>query len=633
MKKTFDLYSRRNQILLDGCVFAAALTAAFIIRFESLPSGFNLHQLLVWIPLLVGGHLFVNVTLGVYRLVWRFVSLSDAIKVTQSLLLVTMVLLVARYFTPDYGKITELLRLPFGVIVTECLLATAGTLGFRVLRRFLYSYHRQSLSKTAKPPSRVLLYGAGRAGQLLVRELEANRMVDVVGFVDDDKNKIGAIIAGTRVLNDGDHLSQLVRQFQVEEIVISMATASRKTLASVVAKCRQAGIAPKIIPSVQEILSGNLPISHLRETRIQDVLGRESVEMPNFEEALGNEYRNKRVLVTGAGGSIGSELVRQLLRLGPERVAILDKDENSIYELEQELVRRGYGDAIEAQIADVRNRARLRAVLSHFRPHLVFHAAAHKHVPLMEKAPCEAVINNVGGTRNALEIAAECGVEKFVFISTDKAVNPVNIMGATKRIGEMLAQACSGQGNMQTACVRFGNVLGSRGSVIPLFQKQIEAGGPVTVTHPEMVRYFMTIPEAVQLILCAGSLAQRGKIFVLEMGTPRNILELAREMITLSGFEPGKDICTEITGLRPGEKLFEELVRSSEKLTRTPFDKLNAIEPEICETQEFFLELNELMRLAEDGKSHQIYETLSHMNLEFKGSTGNGRARAAAAGV
>jgi len=437
------------------------------------------------------------------------------------------------------------------------------------------------------------------------------------------------LICSTPVLGSGEKLAQLVVKFDIEEVIISMATASQQTLARIVAKCRRANVPAKIIPSVQEILAGHMRISQLRETRAEELLGRESVEVPGFEQATRPVYRGKRILVTGAGGSIGSELVRQLERLAPSAIALLDKDENSVYELEQELLLRKKHMAVEPLIADIRNVGRLRHIFSEYRPQVVFHAAAHKHVPLMEKHPCEAVLNNVSGTKNVLDVAGEFHVERFVFISSDKAVNPFNVMGATKRVGEMLVQVLADGNGMRSACVRFGNVLGSRGSVIPLFQKQISQGGPVTITHPDVVRYFMTIEEAVQLILCAGTLARNGETFVLDMGNPRNILEMAREMIMLSGLEPEKDIETKITGLRPGEKLFEELVSSSERLLGTEFEKLSMIEPQRIATAAFWNDLKRLVQSAERNDRDQVREVLSDMGLGFNAGALKSRAAAA----
>ncbi len=361
--------------------------------------------------------------------------------------------------------------------------------------------------------------------------------------------------------------------------------------------------------------TGPAKATRFRETRMEEILGRESIEVPNFENISAPSYQGKRVLITGAGGSIGSELARQLLRLQPERIAILDKDENSIYELEQELRQRKPAAFVEPVVADVRDFARVRAIFCDFRPEIVFHAAAHKHVPLMELQPCEAVINNIGGTRNVLDAVAEFGVERFVFISSDKAVNPANVMGATKRIGELLVQASAKTNATRAACVRFGNVIGSRGSVVPLFQQQITNGGPVTVTHSDIVRYFMTVQEAVQLILCAGTLADAGEIFVLEMGSPRNILELAREMIRLSGLEPDKDIEIQITGLRPGEKLQEELISSEEQRQPTRFEQISVIVPEAGDLRERMADIARLMRLAHEHDSAEVSKCLAEMQL------------------
>jgi len=370
--------------------------------------------------------------------------------------------------------------------------------------------------------------------------------------------------------------------------------------------------------------------THLQEAPSIEVPARENLEVAHLREAASSVYRGKRILVTGAGGSIGSELVRQLMPLGPSRIAYLDKDENSIYELEQALAQLKSPVVTDPQIADVRDAGRLRAVFSEFRPQVIFHAAAHKHVPLMEKHPCEAILNNVGGTRNVLEAAAEFGAERFVFISSDKAVNPASILGATKRIGELLVQAAANRRALRSACVRFGNVLDSRGSVLPLFRKQIARGGPVTVTHPDAERYFLTIEEAVELILCAGSLAQSGEIFVLDMGRPRNILTLAREMILLAGLQPGKDIKTKFTGLRPGEKLFEELAGSSEKLRQTLFEKLSVIEPQPFDRAALIENLVRLVEAAAENDRDQIYELLGGMGLGFSPRAANVRASAVA---
>jgi FlaA1/EpsC-like NDP-sugar epimerase len=611
------LYSRVNQAILDACCFCVAFVTAYVIRFEAWPQGADLNQMLTWLPLLLIARLAVHSLFGIYRHIWKFVSLADAVDITKSLAMVSAALLALRFLAVGNGTFGAWLRIPYSVIALEGLGSLAASLTLRALRRILYLHERRAVSVSVLPSKRVLLYGAGRAGIMLCRELEISRTYDVVGFIDDDPRKLGSKISNTRVLGSGDDLPKIVSKFRVDEVVVSMAAAPSHALARTLAKCRTAQVPAKIIPSVREILSGQTQITQLREIRLEEVLGRESVEVLDFEEAAGGTYRGKRVLVTGAGGSIGSELVRQLTRLAPASIAILDKDENSVYELEQELRLRNSEVAIEPQVADVRDTGRLHAIFSGFRPQILFHAAAHKHVPLMEKHPCEAVLNNVGGTKNVLDLSKEFRVERFVFISSDKAVNPVNVMGATKRIGEMLVQASMDSSGPRFACVRFGNVLGSRGSVVPLFQKQIAKGGPVTITHPDVVRYFMTIQEAVQLILCAGSLARGGEIFVLDMGNPRNIMQLAHEMILLSGLQPGKDIETTITGLRPGEKLAEELVTASETLLRTRFEKLSFIEPKIYDEQALMDFVSTLMQTAKSNNQREIYEILHRMDMGF----------------
>ena len=614
---------------MDASLWAVSLSAAFLVRGEGRLGAAELAQLLAWMPIVVLGRLALFSRLGMYRLIWRFVSISDAIRLARSFAASVLPLLTIAIVYPRQAPLSAWIRIPASTLVIEGLLALFASLAVRAFRRIQYINERRH-TNVSKPSKRVLLYGAGRAGMMLRREIENNPVFDVVGFIDDDPDKVGSVISDTLVLGRGDDLESLVREWRVDEVIITMATASRSTLARALAKCRRTRIPAKIIPSLREILGGQVQISDLRDTKVEEVLGRESIEVGEFEILAGPTYRGRRVLVTGAGGSIGSELVRQLWRLNPSRIAILDKDENAIYELDQESRRRNVAISLDPHIADARDLSRLRAIFSEFRPQVVFHAAAHKHVPLMEMQPCEAVLNNVGGTRNVLEASSESGVERFVFISSDKAVNPVNVMGATKRIGEMLVQTELRTGHMRYACVRFGNVLGSRGSVVPLFKKQIADGGPVTVTHPDIVRYFMTIQEAVQLILCAGTLASRGEVFVLDMGRLRNILELAREMILLSGLEPEKDVFTTITGLRPGEKLTEELVAPFEKLSQTHIEKISMIEPRSIDRASFSSGVAELLESARRNDRRRLLEIFDAMELGYRSSLH--RVHAAAAG-
>lgn len=622
------LYSRVNQVILDGLCFALALITAYVIRFEAWPKGADLYQMLTWLPILVAVRLAFYFVFGIYRHIWKFVSFGDAVEIAKSLGLVSVLLAVLRLSASGTDVLSAWLRLPISIIALEGLGSLTASLAIRALRRIFYLHQRRAEAGAQVPSKRILLYGAGRAGIMLRGELQTNRTYDVVGFIDDDPRKIGSEISNTRVLGRGDDLPGLVAKYHVDEVIISMASVGHQILARALAKCRRAAVSAKIIPSLQEILSGKVQISQLRDTRVEEILGRESVEVPEFEQLAGATYCCKRVLVTGAGGSIGSELVRQLIRLSPASIALLDKDENSIFELEQELRLKRNSVPIESHIADVRDPGRLKATFNEFLPHIVLHAAAHKHVPLMEAHPCEAILNNVGGTRNILSFSEEFAAERFVFISSDKAVNPKSVMGATKRVGELLVQASLNGNGTRFACVRFGNVLGSRGSVVPLFKKQISHGGPITITHPDMVRYFMTIREAVQLILCAGTLANRGEIFVLDMGSPRKILELAREMILLSGLEPGRDIETRFTGLRPGEKLVEELVAPSEELLSTRFHKLSLIEPQPTNASLLLDRVSSLLQAARKNDRKRVYDLLFNIDLasesrDFGSSNGN----------
>jgi FlaA1/EpsC-like NDP-sugar epimerase len=625
MNRKFDPYSRTNQLIVDGSIFAISFALAYLIRFEGSLTWPLSKQFMLWLPYLLAARLLINWRLGIYQFIWRYVSLPDALAIARSLSLVTAGLLGLRLFYPGWAIFSRWARLPLSVIALEFLLSLVGSLGARALRRMLYERGQKTARTPFRQVKRVVLYGAGRAGILLLKELKNQGDVEVAGFVDDDPKKIGTVISGTRVLGDRKALGKLVRVSKVDEVVISIAKADRRTLSQIVARCEEISVPAKIIPSVQELFQERVNISQIRQVRIEDLLGRDSVEVAEFDEEVRQAYAGKRVLVTGAGGSIGSELVRQLLLLNPSSLAILDKDENSIYELQQELGFRFPEARIEPQIADVRHGERLHAIFQEFKPQIVFHAAAHKHVPLMEKHPSEAVLNNVFGTQTLLEVCRRHEVERFVFISTDKAVNPTSVMGASKGVGEMLVQTYANHGALPAACVRFGNVMGSRGSVIPLFQKQIAEGGPITITHPDVVRFFMTIPEAVQLVICAGSLGRQGEIFVMDMGSPRKVLDLAKEMVALAGLEPEKDIQIEITGLRPGEKIEEELVRRDERVAPTRFEKLFIITPQLPDVNQVTTRVARLVQAARENNREAVYEALANMGIGYRPNSGETR--------
>jgi FlaA1/EpsC-like NDP-sugar epimerase len=578
----------------------------------------HLLQFALWAPVLVSGRILFLHELGVHRFLWRFVCLSDTIAIARSLMWMTGVLLTLRLLYPADAAQAYWLRLPLGIIVPEYLLSLCGILAIRGVCRIAQERSDRAAGDAGHRRKRILLYGAGRAGMMLARELSSHGGLQILGFVDDDPLKAGTVIAGIRVLGGSNALESLVRRSQVDEVLISIASANPKVLMRIVARCKAIPVDTRIVPSAEEIVAGRVNISHVREIRIEDLLGRSSVATGEFSPHAQSAYQGMRILVTGAGGSIGSELCRQLLLLRPALLAILDKDENSIYELQNELRVRDPEARLKSLIADIKMRERVAAVFAEVRPQVVLHAAAHKHVPLMEMHPCEAVLNNVMGLKHVLEASSALGVERFVFISSDKAVNPTNVMGATKRIGEKLLSVYASGGSLRAASVRFGNVMGSRGSVIPLFRRQIEAGGPVTVTHPDMVRFFMTIPEAVQLVLCAGSLARRNETFVLDMGNPRRVLDLARQMIELAGLEPDKDIPISITGLRPGEKMEEELAGPGESLHGTLFEKVLETPPAPFEEAVFERSVDALIAIALSGDRESLIAHLSAMELGYQ---------------
>jgi FlaA1/EpsC-like NDP-sugar epimerase len=606
-----------SNLLVDGGIYMLALTLAYLIRFEGPPDSIYVRQFVYLLPIVLGIRLATNEAFAIYRQMWRYICLPDAMHLAAPASVGTFVLLAFRLAALCSGVPPLVAAIPFSIIALEFLLSLTGTLGVRCLQRLLCERNDRASRATSKPPKRIALYGAGSAGAILLRDLQTNPDVTVIGFFDDDMRKVGTLIGGVRVLSTGDRLCELVRAERIDEVVVSIASAGSRTLTTILEKCKLCPVPAKVVPTLCELLSGQVSVSKIRTVTIEDLLARETLTQLELLDDL-TLYSGKRILVTGGGGSIGSELVRQLLTYNPTSVGILDKDENGVYDIEQEMKRKYGKPPLELFIADVRNPDRLRDIFKSCRPQIVFHAAAHKHVPLMEGNVCEAVLNNVGGTHNVLQLSQEAGCERFVFISSDKAVNPTNIMGATKRLGEMLIKANTGNSRMRSAAVRFGNVLGSRGSVIPLFQRQIAEGGPVTVTHEKMTRFFMTIPEAVHLVLRAGTLAEAGDIFMLDMGEPRRILDVACDMIRLSGLEPGRDIKVVFTGLRPGEKLHEELVRPEEKVFPTGYSKLSRISVGALDRDAFSGQLSRLVRSAQRYSRAEVYGMLCEMDLGFR---------------
>jgi FlaA1/EpsC-like NDP-sugar epimerase len=482
----------------------------------------------------------------------------------------------------------------------------------RVARRIAYEQERrEDVYESTSARRRVLLLGAGQAGVLAAREIQGRGDLDIEihGFVDDDPRKQGALIHGVPVLGTSSDLPKLVAENRIQDIVITIAQISRREILRMMEICRKIGVNVRIIPGLYEILQGNVRVTRIRDVEIEDLLGRERVYLE--EDELARFVAGKRVVVTGAGGSIGSELARQVARFGPSSLILLERAEFVLFDIDKELRRLHPELRIVPVVADVGDEPWIRTVFATHNPQVVFHAAAHKHVPMMESNPSEAIKNNIIGTRVIAEVAANTGVEAFVMISTDKAVRPTSVMGASKRVAELIVQDLARRSSTRFVAVRFGNVMGSAGSVIPIFREQIQRGGPVTVTDPEMKRYFMTIPEAAQLVMQAGAMGRGGEIFILDMGHPVRILDLAVAMINLSGLRPFEDIEIAFTGLRPGEKLFEELELDGEGISKTRHPKifigLIAPYPEGVVDQA----LVELQRLARTGDSIAIREYLN----------------------
>ena len=613
-----NVFNKTNQVLIDLIVFIFSWLAAYIARFEGLPTGHYSSQMLFFLPAILLFRALSFHFFSIYTIVWRYVSIRDGFNLFKAILPLSAILLGGRYLAPAG---LSFFRVPVGVIIVELLLVLFGTSGARVLRRLMAEQtKRESLGKTGGSSKNILLIGAGDAGNLILKELK--QRVDlgmrVVGFVDDDPDKTGKSIQGVRVLGDTVHVPEIARTHAVDEAIITIANASSKDIRRIVDICQGAGLRVKIVPGLFEMLDEKVKITKVREVNIDDLLGRSVFYLEKHLPEVSKIYRGKRILVTGAGGSIGSELCRQLAAMGPRELVLLDKDENSIFEIDADLKGSG-GDSvlIHPVIANIKNGDRLKVLFDKYQPEIVFHAAAHKHVPLMEQNISEAILNNVLGTINVVETAAAFGIERFIFISTDKAVNPTSVMGATKKIGEVVVQDVAKTSETKFACVRFGNVLGSRGSVVPLFQKQIARGGPVTVTHPEMRRYFMSIAEAVHLIIQAGTLGEKGEIFVLDMGQPIKIVDMVKTLIRLSGHQED-DIEIRYTGTRPGEKLYEEILIDEEQTRSTKFEKIFIAPPVESLNGSALKGTSAIIEAAAAGDESRIIEGLVGMGIGFR---------------
>ena len=508
----------------------------------------------------------------IYRNLWMYASIYEVIVLGVSLFAGNASIIALAVILQ--------IPVPLSIFVMAFFIESLLIAGYRLcfrLNRLKGSLHIKNHKKS--PVKRLMIIGGGEAGSVIVKELKQSAYSEgrAVAIIDDDKTKLGMKLHGVPIVGDRRDIVRVAKEMKIDEIIIAIPSAPKKEINEIYSECSKTDCKVRILPSIYRLIDGSVSIKMVRDVKIEDLLGRESVKV-NLEE-IASYLKDKVALVTGGGGSIGSELCRQIANFLPKQLVILDFYENSLYDIQNELKFKHPELNLKCVIGNIREKSRLENVFAEYRPDVVFHAAAHKHVPLMEDNPVEAIKNNVFGTLNMVECADKYNTSRFILISTDKAVNPTSVMGATKRIAEMIIQAAAKSSKTKFAAVRFGNVLGSKGSVIPLFKKQIEQGGPVTVTHPEMTRYFMTIPEAVQLVIQAGAMAEGGEIFVLDMGEPVNIYELARNLIKLSGYKPDEDIKIVFTGLRPGEKMHEELFMKEEILTATKHDKIFIAKP------------------------------------------------------
>ncbi len=601
------------QFAADAFLIAAAWRLTFFLRFDKATPVFY-RDLLSWrvFALVVGIKLAVFVLFGFYNRWWRYISTRDMWGATRGVTVASLLTYLVLYaFPPEHTA-----RLPRGVAALDFLLLLAFVAGTRLVARSVMEHPRPGA--LVARGREVVVVGAGDAGQLILRELQRNRRLAYtpIGLVDDDPRKRNLRIHGVRVLGQLDDLARVLREHRPDEVLIAIPSASGATRQRVVDVCRAEGVAVKTLPALHELISGDVDLARqLRAVQVEDVLGREPVDVD--VAAIASYLAGETVLVTGAGGSIGSELCRQIARVGAKRIVLVDHSESALFDIERELLEeRDYSPAVPV-LGDVKDRVKMRDVFEKYAPTVVFHAAAYKHVPLLEANPVESVRNNVLGTRTMAEVAVEFGVTRFVLVSTDKAANPKTVMGQSKAVCEWIVEAYGQRDDVPTrfVAVRFGNVLNSSGSVIPIFRRQIERGGPLTVTHPEMTRYFMTIPEAVSLIVQAGAFGNGGQVFVLDMGEPVSILELAKNMIRLSGKDES-EIAIKFVGARAGEKLHEDLWGDGEEVLPTSHPKIRCSTREPIDTVWLEEQLRELARLVQDGGTLDVVSRLNAMLRE-----------------
>ncbi|HEY8843290.1 MAG TPA: nucleoside-diphosphate sugar epimerase/dehydratase [Gaiellaceae bacterium] len=598
------------QLVADAGLIALAWYLAFALRFDQGVPRYYDTLFRRTILIVVAIKLVVFVLFRFYDRWWRYVSIRDMWSAVRGVTAASLVASLTVYFFSPVAQV----RLPRSVAVMDWLFLLGLIAGTRLLARTVIE--RPGTGRLVARGKEVLVVGAGDAGQLTIREMQRNRQLGYtpIGVIDDDPRKKNLRIHGVRVLGTTEELAHILRDNRPDEVLIAIPSASGEVRQRIVTLTREGNVPVKTLPGLYELISGETDLAtQIRPVQVEDVLGRKPVDVDL--ETSASYLQNQTVLVTGAGGSIGSELCRQIARLGPQRLILVDQGETALFEIERELVdERGFAPSIPV-LADVKSRTKMRQVFDRYRPSIVFHAAAYKHVPLMEANPLESVRNNALGTRILAEIAVEFGAERFLLVSTDKAVNPKTVMGQSKALCEWIVEAYGAREDIATrfVAVRFGNVLGSSGSVIPIFRRQIANGGPVTVTHPEMTRYFMTIPEAASLVIQAGAIGGRGDVFVLDMGDPVLILDLAKQMVRLSGKEPDRDIAIAIVGTRPGEKLHEELWGQGETAVSTTHPKIMRVSGPTVDAVWLQDELAELERLVREGETLEVVSRLATM--------------------
>ncbi|MDM0867904.1 nucleoside-diphosphate sugar epimerase/dehydratase [Clostridium perfringens] len=601
---------------LDTLIIVNSYILAFIIRFNFDFIMDERNGLILFLPVIVIIYLMMLSIFKMYKSIWNIVGIDEVAFGLIACLIATGIILITSTIISSIYYIDHITVLLAGLFI---MIFTIGIrVSFRIYRRMI-SHGRVLLnSSNISNLEKILIIGAGSCGQLIIEEVRKQNPIKqkVIGVIDDNPSKIGTYLRGIKILGNRNKIIAISEEKNVDLILIAMPSVDGKVKKEIIEICQSTRAKVKIIPGMYELIGGKVSLNRMRDIDLRDLLGREEVILD--KQGIKDYIENKVVMVTGGGGSIGSELCRQIAKFSPKLLLILDIYENNAYELENEIISNFKNLKEKVLIASVREEKRLENIFNEYKPQVIFHAAAHKHVPLMERNPEEAIKNNVIGTLNVAECAHKYGAERFVLISTDKAVNPTNVMGASKRMCEMIIQAIDKNSNTEFVAVRFGNVLGSNGSVIPLFKKQIAKGGPVTLTHKKITRYFMLIPEAAQLVLQAGAYAKGGEIFVLDMGNPVLIYDLAKDLIKLSGFEPEIDIKIEITGLRPGEKLYEELLMDEEGLRKTSHEKIFIAKPGEYDFEMLKLGVNALKKIADLGDVETLKTALQFIVKTYK---------------